>query len=106
LVVVGIVAAVLQVDPAAAETVRAGRTDLVVPQQEQSLEAIRDYDQLIATLENMVQSSQGAATLAYAPYRRREAAVTLPYVTIGDGPPQDDRYCPTARGTSGYRATA
>jgi len=86
LVVVGIVAAVLQVGPAAAEPQSWPNGPWVVPQQEQSLEAIRDYDQLIATLENMVQSSQGAATLAYAPYPAKGSGRLVPYVTIGNGP--------------------
>jgi hypothetical protein len=36
----------------------------VVPQQEESLAAIRDYDQLVATLQKIVQASQGAARFA------------------------------------------
>ena len=40
----------------------------IVPQQEESSSAIRTYDQLVATLENIVQSSHDAAALAYALY--------------------------------------
>jgi predicted deacylase len=58
----------------------------VVPQQEQSLEAIRDYDQLVTTLENIVMSSQGASALAYAPYPAKGSGRLVPYVIIGSGP--------------------
>ncbi len=58
----------------------------LVDQQEESRSAIRDYDQLVATLENIVNSSQGASTLAYAPYPANGSGRLVPYVTIGNGP--------------------
>ena len=50
------------------------------------MSAIRDYPQLVATLENIVKSSQGASTLAYAPYPAKGSGRLVPYVTIGNGP--------------------
>ena len=85
MVVLGLLA-ILQVAPAAAEPQSWPNGPWVVPQQEESLSAIRDYAQLVATLENIVKSSQGAATLAYAPYPAKGSGRLVPYVTIGNGP--------------------
>ena len=57
----------------------------IVPEQEESSSAIRTYDQLVATLENIVKSSQDAAALAYAPYPAKGSGRLVPYVRIGDG---------------------
>jgi predicted deacylase len=86
LIAFGIVVAILQVAPAAAAPLSWPNGPWVVPQQEESLSAIRDYPQLVATLENIVKSSHGAATLAYAPYPAKGSGRLVPYVTIGDGP--------------------
>jgi hypothetical protein len=83
--VVGLLA-ILQVAPAAAAPQSWPNGPWVVPQQEESLAAIRDYPQLVATLDNIVNSSQGAATLAYAPYPAKGSGRLVPYVTIGSGP--------------------
>ena len=78
--------AVMQVTPAAGDPLSWPNGPWVVPQQEVSLAAIRDYPQLIATLEYIVNSSQGAATLAYAAYPAKGSGRLVPYVTIGSGP--------------------
>ncbi len=78
--------AILQVPLAAGAPLSWPNGPWVVPQQEESLAAIRDYPQLIATLENIVQSSQGAALLANAPYPAKGSGRDVPYVTIGNGP--------------------
>jgi predicted deacylase len=41
---------------------------------------------LLATLENIVKSSQGASLLAYLPYPAKGSDRLVPYVKIGDGP--------------------
>jgi len=86
LVFVGIVAVILQVAPAAAAPQSWPNGPWVVPQQKESLEAIRDYDQLVTTLENIVKSSQEASTLDYAPYPAKGSDRPVPYVIIGNGP--------------------
>jgi predicted deacylase len=81
-----LLATILHVTPAAADPQSWPNGPWVVPQQEVSLEAIRNYDQLVATLENIVKSSKGASTLAYAPYPAKGSGRLIPYVTIGSGP--------------------
>jgi hypothetical protein len=75
----------VQVAPAAAAPQSWPNGPWVVTQQEQSLEAIRDYPQLTATWENIVKSSQGAAILAYAPHPAKGSGRLVPYVAIGSG---------------------
>ena len=84
-VAIGILAAILQVAPAAAAPQSWPNGPWVVPQQEESLSAIRNYDQLVATLQNIVQSSKGAAQFDYAPYPAKGSGRLVPYVTIGSG---------------------
>jgi predicted deacylase len=55
------------------------------PNQHESLSALRDYPELIATLERVTAASQGAARLSYSPYRSRGTGRLIPIVTIGDG---------------------
>jgi len=86
LVFVGMFAAIVRVAPALAAPQSWPNGPWVVPQQEESLSAIRDYDQLVATLENIVKSSQGASTLDYAPFPAKGSGRLIPYVTIGNGP--------------------
>ena len=86
LVVVGIVAAILQVAPVAADPQSWPNGPWEVPQQENSLSAIRDYPQLVATLENIAESSQGASELEYLPYPAKGSGRFVPYVKIGNGP--------------------
>jgi predicted deacylase len=55
------------------------------PNQNQSLSSLRDYPQLISTLEQMVASSQGAARLTYSPFTAKGSGRRIPIVTIGSG---------------------
>jgi hypothetical protein len=58
----------------------------ITPEQEVKESAIRTYDQLIATLENIVSSSQEAAYLDFAPHPAKGSGREVPYVVIGSGP--------------------
>jgi hypothetical protein len=86
MIAIGILAAILQVAPAAAAPQSWPNGPWVVPQQEESLSAIRNYDQLVATLQNIVHASKGAAEFDYAPYPAKGSGRLVPYVVIGDGP--------------------
>ena len=55
------------------------------PGQNESLASIRDYPQLVATLERAVASSHGAARLTYSPFRAKGSGRGIPIVTIGSG---------------------
>jgi predicted deacylase len=55
------------------------------PGQNESLASIRDYPQLVSTLEKAVASSHGAARLSYSPFRARGSGRPIPIVTIGSG---------------------
>jgi predicted deacylase len=57
----------------------------VQPNQIQSLSAIRDYDELVSTLERLVARSHGAAALTYSPFRAKGSGRAIPIVTIGSG---------------------
>jgi hypothetical protein len=86
--------AFLQAAPATAAQPEANQTQgpqswpngpWVVPEQYSSLSAIRSYDQLVATLQNIADSSQGATQLAYAPFPATGSGRLVPYVKIGHG---------------------
>lgn len=85
LAVLGLLAAILQVAPAAAAPQSWPNGPWEVPQQYDSLSAIRDYPQLVATLQTIAKTSKGAAQFAYAPYPAKGSGRLVPYVTIGDG---------------------
>jgi predicted deacylase len=55
------------------------------PNQNESLSAIRDYDELVATLERLVASSHGTAALSYSPFHAKGSGRAIPIVTIGSG---------------------
>jgi predicted deacylase len=55
------------------------------PGQNESLASIRDYPQLVSTLEKAVAASHGAARLSYSPFRARGSGRPIPIVTIGSG---------------------
>jgi hypothetical protein len=55
------------------------------PNQTESLSSIRDYDELVATLEKLVARSNGAARLTYSPYRAQGSGRAIPIATIGSG---------------------
>jgi predicted deacylase len=76
----------LQVAPAAGNPQTEPNGPWVVPNQHESIAAIRDYDQLIAALASVVRSRPDAATLTYSPFRAKGSGRAIPIVTIGDGP--------------------
>ena len=76
--------AAVQVGSAAGEPHSEPNGPWVVPNQNESLAAIRDYGQLIATLEQIVGSRDGAE-LTYSPFRAKGTGRQIPIVTIGDG---------------------
>ena len=86
LIAVGIVAVILQVTPAIGAPQSWPNGPWVVPDQEESLSSIRDYDQLVATLQNIAHASKGAAQFDYAPYPATGSGRLVPYVSIGNGP--------------------
>ena len=55
------------------------------PNQNESLSAIRDYDELVSTLERLVARGNGAAKLTYSPFRAKGSGRAIPIVTIGSG---------------------
>jgi predicted deacylase len=57
----------------------------VQPNQNESLSAIRDYDELVSTLERLVARSNGAAELTYSPFRAKRSGRGIPIVTVGSG---------------------
>ena len=57
----------------------------VQPNQNASLSAIRDYGELVSTLERLVARSNGAAELTYSAFRAKGSGRAIPIVTIGSG---------------------
>jgi predicted deacylase len=55
------------------------------PNQTESLSAIRDYGELVSTLERLVARSNGAARLMYSPFRAKGSGREIPIVTVGNG---------------------
>ena len=53
--------------------------------ENESLASLRSYAQMLKALEGIVQTSNGAATLRYAPYKSNTGR-QVPYVVIGNGP--------------------
>ena len=53
--------------------------------ENQSLASLRTYDQLVKALESSVHTSNGAATLHYAPWTSNTGR-KVPYVVVGNGP--------------------
>jgi len=53
--------------------------------ENESLASLRSYSQMLKALESAVHTSNGAATLRYAPYKSNTGRL-VPYVVIGDGP--------------------
>lgn len=76
----------LQAAPAAAAPLSYPNGPWVVPDQEVSFESIRNYDQLVATVASIAQSSRGAVTLEYAPFPAKGSGRLIPYAVIGSGP--------------------
>jgi len=84
--IAGLLAAILGSGPAAADPQSWPNGPWIVPQQQASLAALRDYHQMLATLENIEMSSKGVVTLDYAPYPAKGSGRLVPYVTLGSGP--------------------
>jgi len=57
----------------------------VQPNQNASLSAIRDYRELVSTLEQLVARRNGAAELTYSAFRAKGSGRAIPIVTIGRG---------------------
>jgi predicted deacylase len=55
------------------------------PNQNESLSSLRDYDELVSTLERTVAASQGDTRLSYSPFRAKGSGRQIPIVTIGSG---------------------
>jgi len=55
------------------------------PNQNESLSAIRDYDELVATVEKLIARNPGTAKLTYSPFHARGSGRAIPVVTIGSG---------------------
>lgn len=53
--------------------------------ENESLASLRSYAQMVKALESAVHTSNGAATLHYAPYKSNTGR-QVPYVVIGNGP--------------------
>ncbi len=70
--------------PAAAQTRPNGPWEQ--PNQNESLSAIRDYGELVKTLEQYEQKSHGAMTLSYSPFRAKGSNRQIPIATVGSGP--------------------
>jgi hypothetical protein len=56
-----------------------------VPQQNGSLAALTTYDQLVATLQNIADSSRGATVFGWLPYPAFGTGRLVPYVKVGHG---------------------
>src|SRR5919197_1495364 len=53
------------------------------PNQNESLSAIRDYDELVATVEQLIARNPGTAKLTYSPFHAKGSGRAIPVVTIG-----------------------
>jgi predicted deacylase len=71
--------------PAAADPQTKPNGPWLQPNQNESLSAIRDYGELVSTLEKLTARSHGAARLSYSPYRAKGSGRRIPITTIGSG---------------------
>ena len=71
------------VSPAAAQTTPGGPWSQ--PNQNESLSSIRDYDELVKTMRQYVQRSNGAARFSWGAYAAKGSGRRIPIVTIGSG---------------------
>jgi len=69
--------------PAAAQTTPGGPWSQ--PNQNESLSSIRDYDELVKTMRQYVQRSNGAARFSWGAYAAKGSGRRIPIVTIGSG---------------------
>jgi predicted deacylase len=72
--------------PAAAEAQTTPNGPWSQPNQNESLSAIRDYDELVKTLQQYAQRSGGAMKLSYSPFRAKGSNRQIPIATVGSGP--------------------
>ena len=71
------------VSPAAAQTTPGGPWSQ--PNQNESLSSIRDYDELVKTMRQYVQRSNGAARFSWGAYAAKGSGRRIPVVRIGSG---------------------
>ena len=69
--------------PAAAQTTPGG--PWVQPNQNESLSSIRDYDELVSTIQKYVRRSNGAARFSWGAYAAKGSGRRIPIATIGSG---------------------
>src|SRR4051794_5890980 len=82
-VAVALATAAVAVSPATAQTTPNGPWSQ--PNQNESLAAIRDYDELVKTMQQYVQRSGGAARFSWGAYAAKGSGRRIPIVTIGSG---------------------
>ena len=69
--------------PAAAQTTPGGPWSQ--PNQNESLSSIRDYDELVKTMQQYVQHSGGAARFSWGAYAAKGSGRRIPIVSVGSG---------------------
>ena len=69
--------------PASAQTTPGGPWSQ--PNQNESLSSIRDYDELVKTMQQYVQRSGGAARFSWGAYAAKGSGRRIPIATIGSG---------------------
>lgn len=77
--------AALAASPALAEPQTKPNGPWSQPNQTESLSSIRDYDELVKTLQRLVASSNGAVRLSYSPFRAKGSNRRIPIATVGSG---------------------
>ena len=82
-IVAALAAVAVAVPTAGAQTTPGGPWSQ--PNQEESLSAIRDYDELVKTMRQYVQRSDGAASFRWGAYRAQGSDRPIPIVNIGSG---------------------
>jgi predicted deacylase len=81
--VVALAAVAVAVPTAGAQTTPGGPWSQ--PNQNESLSSIRDYDELVKTMRQYVQRSDGAARFSWGAYRAQGSGRQIPIVTVGSG---------------------
>lgn len=81
-----VAAAMLQAGTAAADAFTYPNGPYTTNSQTVMISSLRTYDELVATLENITDSSQGASQLAYLFFPAKGSGRSIPYVKIGNGP--------------------
>ena len=81
----GLIAALMSAPAGAQQSESTPGGPLSQPNQNESLSAIRDYDELVSTLERLVSRRRGAAQLSYSPFHAKGSGRAIPIVEIGSG---------------------